>query len=295
MKTGKLRRTAGLNSLKGMALWLSFLVVLPTANADDRRPDLALIAPQELAQTIDRWILLDARPKAEWINGHLPGAHSFSWEDYTAPDKDGIPYRPLPDQDLAYALGRLGIATDSPIVVYGDAKTSWGGEGWTTWLLAWLGHQGPIRLLNGGVDAWKAAGLALTEVPPAVSKNRNVIPYAISHRPELLAETTFVENAGNHASLVDVRSSFEWLTKRIPGATHISWEDFHSGSFRGAKAEDDLRQMLTSNGIDLDKPVVFYCTGGIRSAYAWTIAQLAGITNSRNYEGSMEAWEKRGK
>nr|BBJ02390.1 hypothetical protein YBY_02380 [Marinobacter nauticus] len=293
MKIGKLRRTAALVSLKRIALWLSFLAVLPTANADGRGPDLALIEPQELAETIDRWILLDARPNAEWKNGHLPGAHSFSWEDYTVTDEHGIQYRPLPDQELAYALGRLGITTDSPVVVYGDAQTSWGGEGWTTWLLAWLGHQGPIRLLDGGIDAWKAAGLTLSETPSPVAQRQTVIPYAISHRSELLAETRFVEGVDNHANLVDVRSSFEWLTGRIAGATRISWEDFHSGSFRVAKTKDDLRQMLTNQGIDLDKPVVFYCAGGIRSAYAWTIAQLAGVTNSRNYEGSMEAWEKR--
>ena len=120
--------------------------------------DLALIEPATLNHNLSDWIVLDARPKTEWQTSHIQGAMSFSWEDYTSTDKKNIPYRVWSPEKIAAVLGKMGIDENSPVVVYGDANTSWGGEGWVCWVLTWLGHQGPIRLLAGGVQAWENHG-----------------------------------------------------------------------------------------------------------------------------------------
>ena len=92
---------------------------------------------------------------------------------------------------------------------------------------------------------------------------------------------------------MDVRSTFEWLKGRIPGAIHIPWEDFYTGKDRHPLSPAELRKLLAKKGVDTGKPVVFYCLGGVRSAYAWTVYQLAGLPDGRNYKGSWAAWEKR--
>jgi thiosulfate/3-mercaptopyruvate sulfurtransferase len=53
--------------------------------------------------------------------------------------------------------------------------------------------------------------------------------------------------------------------------------------------------MLTSkdHGVDAEKPLVYYCTGGVRSAYAWMVHQLCGLPPARNYGGGMEDWTRR--
>jgi thiosulfate/3-mercaptopyruvate sulfurtransferase len=262
----------------------------PTDPRTDPGPDLGLIEAATLQQQADRWVLLDARPKAKWAAGHLPGATSFSWEDYTRTDAQGIPYRPWSPQELAAVLGRLGISATTPLVVYGDADTSWGGEGWTVWLLAWLGHRGPIRLLAGGVQAWQEAQLPLTR-ESAAAKETTV--YQVSPRADLFISTDQIVQAPQGQTLVDVRSLLEWVKGRVPGAVHIPWEDFYQGPNRTPLTPDAVKKLLADNGIDPAKPIVFYCTGGIRSAFAWLVCQLAGLHNGRNYEGGMEAWTRR--
>ncbi len=124
--------------------------------------DIGLIEPYSLKQNAKSWVILDARPRSEWASGHIPGALSFSWEDYTRTDENGVPYRVWPPQLLASALGKMGIDENTPVVVYGDADKSWGGEGWDCWVLSWLGHKGPIRLLNGGIQAWRSNNFTIT-------------------------------------------------------------------------------------------------------------------------------------
>jgi thiosulfate/3-mercaptopyruvate sulfurtransferase len=55
----------------------------------------------------------------------------------------------------------MGISEGSTIVVYGDADSSWGGEGWVLWVLDYLGHKGKLLLLNGGIRAWVKEGFPL--------------------------------------------------------------------------------------------------------------------------------------
>ena len=123
--------------------------------------DIGLIDAKTLNQSPSSWIVMDARPKNVWQSGHIPGARSFSWEDYTRTDEKGVAYRLLPAEQPAAALGKMGIEQNSPVAVYGDADTSWGGEGWVCWVLAFLGHKGPIRLVDGGIQAWTANGFPI--------------------------------------------------------------------------------------------------------------------------------------
>ena len=42
-------------------------------------------------------------------------------------------------------------------------------------------------------------------------------------------------------------------------------------------------------GIDPDRPVIAYCTGGVRSAWAALVLSRAGVATA-NYDGSMWEW-----
>ena len=178
-------------SSKALFLFIAVFMMLPANFTSALAHDVGLIEPRALARNPAAWVVLDARPKSQWQAGHIPGARSFSWEDYTGTDGKGIPYKVRPPREMAEGLGAMGIDEKTPVTVYGDADKSWGGEGWTVWVLAWLGQKGPIRLLDGGIQEWRA--------------------------------------------------------------------------------------------------------GGIRSAYAWTVHELAGLPPARNYEGGMEEWKRLGR
>lgn len=253
--------------------------------------DLGLIDVAALKGNSAKWVILDARPRADWETGHIPGAIQFSWDNYTRTDSRGIQFSSFPPQELAAALAGMGIDEKSPVVVYGDADKSWGGEGYAVWLLSWLGHRGQLRLLNGGIQAWRSQNLPLARGAERAAARK--VRYQVDLKPRYIVSTEEVQKGKGSIVLVDVRSTFEWIKGRIPGAIHIPWDDFYTGKDRHPLPPAELKKLLAKNGVDTSRPVVFYCLGGVRSAYAWMASQLAGLPDARNYKGSWAAWEKR--
>lgn len=254
--------------------------------------DLGLIEPQALARDQAAWVVLDARSAADWRAGHIPGARSFSWEDHTGTDEKGVRYKIRPPQELASALGALGIDEKTPVVVYGDADKDWGGEGWNVWVMTLLGHKGPVRLLDGGIRAWRAAGLPLkTGDEKYTGKPAG---YRLTLRQRADISTTELRTLMGSVAIVDTRSNWEWFRRSIPTAVHIPWDKFHTGRENRPIAQAELKKLLSRHGIDPMKPVVYYCSGGIRSAYAWMVHELSGLPPARNYEGGMEEWKRAG-
>ena len=251
--------------------------------------NMSLIESSALNGEPPKYVVLDARPKSEWQAGHIPGALSFSWENFTRTDEKGIQFRVFPPEEMASALGGMGVDEKTSIVIYGDADKSWGGEGWAAWVFAWLGHTGSVRILNGGIQAWRNEGLKVTADVP---KNRDKAIYNYKLAPQWDISTAEIEQRKSPMILIDTRSTVEWLLGKIPGAIHIEWTKFYTGADRRPLDAAALRQLLKDNGIDTSKPIVYYCRGGIRSGYAWMVHQLAGLPDARNYEGGMEAWWK---
>ncbi|MDF1555576.1 MAG: rhodanese-like domain-containing protein [Deferrisomatales bacterium] len=256
--------------------------------------DLGLLEPSELRETAADRVILDARPRRQWQAGHLPGAHSFSWQEHTGTDAAGVPHRVHPPARLAVDLGRLGIDEATAVAVYGDADTSWGGEGWVCWVLTWLGHRGPVRLLAGGVQSWQVSGLPLSREASAPGP---VARYRVQLRPEVLHTVEQVEGRGRGedagSTLVDTRSTWEWLSGHLPGAIHLPWKSLYAGPERRPLAPVAYQTLLAERGLDPDGFPVFYCTGGVRSAYGWTVHYLATGGPAANFEGGMEAWRRR--
>lgn len=236
--------------------------------------------------TVEGAILLDARPLEAWQRGHIPGALSFSWQNYLPWDAE-TSTRKLNEQEVITQLGKLGISATDVLVIYGDADSSWGGEGWACWLFSLLGHKGRIYLLDGGIQAWQQLGKPLTSVrstlrPPGI--------YQAQPRPHLSISTKQLAANLQHWQIVDTRSLVEKLRATIPGAVRIHWRDFYTGAERRPISGPELLTLLRQNGINPNQPVVYYCTAGVRSAYAWTVHELAGLPSAVNYAGGIEAW-----
>ena len=116
-----------------------------------------------------RFALADPQSGAQaYAQGHIPGAlHADLNRDLADLGKTGQGRHPLPDSDaFAATLGRWGIAPDTQVVVYDAADGSMAAARlW--WLLRLIGHA-RVAVLDGGVAAWQAAGLALTTEQPVV-------------------------------------------------------------------------------------------------------------------------------
>ena len=81
----------------------------------------------------------------------------------------------------------------------------------------------------------------------------------------------------DEAVLVDVREPYEWDAGRIAGAKHIELE-------RLAGRADELPK---------DKPVIFQCRMGRRSALATDAFRAVGF-DAYNMRGGIEAWANDG-
>jgi thiosulfate/3-mercaptopyruvate sulfurtransferase len=259
--------------------------------AETEAPPLELVSVAEARELLSDVVVLDARPCTMWAQGHIPGAYSFSWEDYTRTDSDGVKYRTLPPSEMARALGQLGIDISSDVLIYADADTSWGGEGWAAWVLAWLGHTGMVYILDGGIQAWRGAGLKLESGAQNCAGVAQPREYVANLREGLnISAQSLQEKRGNY-TIVDTRNYWnEWLLGHIPDAVRINWKDFYTGENHRPLGAKELKALLMQHEIDPQKPVVYYCTGGIRSGYTWLVHTLAGLPAAINFEGGSEEW-----
>ncbi len=247
--------------------------------------------------------VLDARARGFWL-GHLPAAQPVDWRDFV--DGWGRTGRLHPDAAaMAARLAALGVDATRPVLVYGDAQTGYGEEGRIAWLLSYLGHA-QVHILDGGIAAWRRAGLALRRGPAGrPARAGTLLPLAQAGLRSEKAQVRAAQQgqAGQLKSLiVDVRSLDEWqgatpyLEARgghIPGAVHLPWLSLLDGQGTLRDAATLLRDLAAIGLQDPqkeDRPIVVYCTGGVRSAFVWAILRDLGYRHVRNYDGSFWEW-----
>lgn len=107
-----------------------------------------------------RWRLGGPPGIESYRAGHLPGA-VFADLDRDLSGEPGPGGRhPLPGADaFQAAMRRLGVSDGSPVVVYDEADAMAAARAW--WVLRYFGH-GDVRVLDGGYQAWAAAGGEVT-------------------------------------------------------------------------------------------------------------------------------------
>jgi len=93
------------------------------------------------------------------------------------------------------------------------------------------------------------------------------------YTPQQVAEL----RSGQAIQLIDVRQEHEWEAGRIPGARHLELTQL------GAQAAT----------IERDRPVIFYCRSGARSAMATEAFAEAGY-DAYNMAGGLLAWQAAG-
>ena len=122
-------------------------------------------APGSVALFDCRFDLVDpAAGEAAYAAGHIPGAQYLHLDRDLSGRKTGTNGRhPLPTRDaLATLLASRGLKQGQQVVAY-DAQGAPMRRAW--WSLRWLGHDS-VAVLDGGLQAWEAAGQPLTADVP---------------------------------------------------------------------------------------------------------------------------------
>ncbi|MGH3560552.1 MAG: sulfurtransferase [Mycobacterium sp.] len=267
--------------------------------------DRVLITAAELADLIragDPVTILDVRwrldapdGRAAYLQGHLPGAVYVSLEDELSDHTvSGRGRHPLPTgRNLEAAARRWGVRRDKLVVAYDDWNRIGSGRAW--WLLTASGLTN-VRILDGGLPAWRAAGGSL-ESGEAIPQPGNV---TLLHedlydgsRPTLTAEQA---GAGN-VTLLDARAPERFrgdgepadaVAGHIPGAKNLPCTTLltDDGTFLG---DDGVTRLLSDRDIDRGGPVGAYCGSGVSATVI--VAALAAVgRETALYPGSWSEW-----
>lgn len=263
-------------------------------------PDRQLISAAELAghradprlRLADvRWYMGEpGRNRAEYAAGHLPGAIFLDVDtDLSAPSGPGR--HPLPDPNaFAALLAERGFGDDHLIVAYDDAGGIYAARLW--WMLRWIGHRGGL-VLDGGLPAWRAAGLPLDAGEPRFPPARlTVCP----------GTTRVIDREGLWARLGSVLLLDARQPDRYTGEQHpVDPLGGHIPTARNAPTSENLapdgrflppdalarryRALGVGNG-----DTVVSCGSGVTACHDALALALAGLPEPILYPGSWSDW-----
>jgi thiosulfate/3-mercaptopyruvate sulfurtransferase len=103
----------------------------------------------------------------QYRDAHIPGSVYVHLDQHLS-DKDGADRasggrHPLPSREtFARRMASLGLSDGEQVVVLDRQGANYCGRLW--WMLKWCGHEA-VAVLDGGLQAWKAAGGALDSGP----------------------------------------------------------------------------------------------------------------------------------
>lgn len=257
--------------------------------------DLRQRAADDPARTVRildvRWRLDLPEGRPAYVRAHLPGAVYVDLEQELA--RRGQPHEgrhPLPDvADLERAVRSWGVRESDTVIAYDDNHGVAAARAW--WVLRRVGIE--VRVLDGGIRAWAAAGLPLEDgdIRPAPGDARiRAVSAGVLTRDE-------VERFPARGVLLDVRTpeqysgattSVDPVGGHIPGAVNLPAMATTVGDGRLLPRET-LRRIFATAGIGSGTQVAVYCGSGIASMH--TALALAEIgVDALVYPGSWSEW-----
>ncbi|MGW3816371.1 sulfurtransferase [Streptomyces sp. NPDC005046] len=217
----------------------------------------------------------------------LPGAHFVDLSTELAGARyPGSGTYPLPSEEaLQRQVRRWGIDDGSVVVVHTRADPPLATRAW--WILTWAGVP-DVRYLDGGVDAWVAAGGRLSREEPAEGNGGFTV--TVGSLPTLDAEGA--ARLPRSGTLLDARPAHAYTGEtdggHIPGALNLP-SAANIGADGRLKGQDELREQYAALGIKGATQVGVYCGGGIAATFDILVLSLLGIS-ARLYPGSWSEW-----
>jgi hydroxyacylglutathione hydrolase len=201
-------------------------------------PALCPVEPAELKTLLaEGGIALDVRPGDQFAAGHVPGSVNIA----------------LSGQFASWAGALLGLAARPVLIAESQEEVSE-----ARMRLARVGLEDSGGYLEGGIAAWKQAGLPLATLP-------QISVEALSDRLQ-----------GSGQQVLDVRREPEWEAGHIAGAVWWPLDNFK----------------IAPPEIDRNIPLAVHCKGGYRSVIACSLLQRAGFQNVVNVVGGIDAWQQ---
>jgi thiosulfate/3-mercaptopyruvate sulfurtransferase len=249
----------------------------------------------------------------QYLQAHIPGA-VYANLDTDLSAKHGVPgahgvvtaggadhpasggRHPLPNREkFATWLSSVGFANNMQAVVYDRNGANYCGRLW--WMLKWAGHEG-VAILDGGLQAWQAAGGAVASGEEASHFQSN-----FELGPERAVLVDAVQVAGQLGrpaqTLIDARAPARFrgevepldpVAGHIPGALNRPFSQ-NIGADGKFKSAAELRAEFDAllGGRD-PASVVHHCGSGVSAIPNLIGMEIAGLGRSSLYAGSWSDW-----
>ena len=236
----------------------------------------------------------------QFADAHIPGAVRADLEHHLSAHK-GAPAasggrHPLPTrEDFARWLGEIGFSNTMQAVVHDRQGANFCGRLW--WMLKWVGHE-RVAVLNGGLEAWYAAGGVVTS-GRGTSHPAEVFRLG-DERARLVVTAEVVQALGRPGqTVVDARGAPRFrgeveplvpVAGHIPGALNRPFADNMGpdGRFKPiTQLQQEFRQLLAGRD---PATVVHHCGSGVSAVPNILAMELAGLGRQPLYAGSWSEW-----
>jgi thiosulfate/3-mercaptopyruvate sulfurtransferase len=232
-----------------------------------------------------------------FLDGHIPGAQFVDIERDISVPVDGLLFTLPPAGLFGAAMTRLGIGAGARVVLYSTGQPGWAARVWL--MLKAFGFDN-AAVLNGGFQAWKAAGLPVQQGDPA-PRPPAAVPFPFALRDGFFVATADVEARGD-AALVNALGpdSFRGDSPiaygrpgRIPGSVNVptaSLADPQTGLY---KTQVELEALFSTAGVNSDDRVIAYCGAGVAASNIVFARFLTGAAApAAVYDGSLLEWTR---
>lgn len=241
--------------------------------------------------------IIDFRKKKAYEKEHITNALHI-WrtdiEDASFPYKGMMASR----EQIETLFSNLGIATNDTLIIYDDNGLCDAARLW--WLLQNYDFTN-VKLLNGGLNAWKTTHGLVTINKPSVQKtvfklsNTPSMKYYVSKEEmkDALNRKTFILDTRNLDEFTgSIQKKGATKAGRIPNSIHMDWtEAINYNGDKKIKPVNDLESIYNRLHVTKDTPIIVYCHSGVRSAHTtFVLTQLLGYKNVKNYDGSWIEW-----
>jgi thiosulfate/3-mercaptopyruvate sulfurtransferase len=231
--------------------------------------------------------------RAEYAEGHVPGAIFVDWEHDFVDVTDPVPYQVASPGAFAERAAALGIADGDLVVTYDDYYGIFAAR--VAWSLRF--HGAEARVLDGGWQTWVDQGRPIST--EAVERGRATFTPRI--RPQLRRTIDEVDLArAGGATLIDARPRHLFLgesgvpgTGHIPGALCLPYPELVDGATGVFAAPAAIGRLLRSAGIDPARPpreLIATCGTGVSATVALIALELVGVHGAGVYDGSFSEW-----
>ncbi len=231
--------------------------------------------------------------RAEYADGHVPGAVFVNWERDFVDVTDPVPYQVASAHAFAARAGELGIADGDLIVTYDDYYGIFAAR--VAWSFRLYGAD--ARVLDGGWRTW------VDEDRPVTTSvvEREPAAFAARVRPLLCRTVDEVELArSSGATLVDARPRHLFLgesgvpgTGHIPGALCLPYQELVDGATGLFASPAAIERLLRDAGLDPARPpreLITTCGTGVSATVALIALELVGVHGAGVYDGAFSEW-----